>query len=413
VTWDASASQTYYLLVQGANSFESGNFELFLGTRNDVCNTAMGPIAVGGNPVLGSTEFATVDEGHIDCFLSESIDGPGIWYTVIGADSLLKFSTCSLQKSFFTRVSVYSGPCQSLNCVAGNDRGAECGDASSVMWFASLGKTYSVLVHGAVWGNFALKVVEVENSCDSAQHIFLSGASETAFSPRTVSEAYIDTCSGEVASNQVGAWYSIAGNGGQMRFDGCKRGDRVNQTTSLSVYTDICTSLTCVANSDNACAVVVDTDFGEEYTVYVQASSTDATVPLELNVYASNDHCSTAFGPLERGSVVRGSNIDATNDVVELCGNMTSRGAGVWYSLIGAGETLTVFTCSDFTDFDTQMTLFEGDDCDHLQCVASQDDNCDTATWMEHLFTKERLYYVLVSGKPGEQSTGNFELRVQ
>jgi hypothetical protein len=415
VTWSALASRSYYVLVQGAAAFETGNFHLQFGVENDSCNTALGSIIVGGSPVRGTTLFATVDEGALGCFSSSlSNDGPGIWYTVTGIDSYLKASTCSTLTTFDTRISIYEGRCEALNCIAGNDDDDECGDASSVIWYAAEGEVYYILVHGAEQGDFALEVTVVENnSCLTSQPIFIQGDSNTVFGRRSVSEAFLDDCSGEVATNQIGAWFSVSGTGGPIRLDGCELGTLSD--SSLSVYSEDCESLACVADSGSGCSVVVDTTFGQNYSVYLETRSDESTLPLELDVYASNDNCSSAFGPLKHGDVIRGSTVDATVDTVSLCGDVMSRGAGVWYTLIGTGETLTAFTCSEFTNFDTQMTLYRdtGEGCGNLECVASRDDNCGTSTWIEHEFTKGNRYYILVSGKPGPKSVGNFELHFQ
>ncbi|KAL3923181.1 MAG: hypothetical protein SGILL_001802 [Bacillariaceae sp.] len=418
LTWDASSFEQYYVLVIGSDPYEIGNFELSFGIQNDICETAIGQINPGGNSILGSTVLATVDDGHGDlgCFPPAlPVVGPGVWYTVRGTSSLLKATTCSYLTNFDTQISVYEGDCGNLICIAGNDNDEECddSDSSSAIWFGEQAVTYFVLVHGADTGRFALKVTEIQNdSCSEAYEIFRPGASETVLSERFTSQTFIEPCSGDVSTNQIGAWYSIAGTGEVILLDACGSAGVQSQGTRLSVYSDGCTSLNCEADVEDDCNLVVETNFGEDYTVYLETISTDLGFPLELDVYANNDRCNSAFGPLKQGDIVRGSTADASLDTVPLCG-LSARGPGVWYTLIGTGETATIFTCSEFTDFDTQITLFTGGDCGSLECVASRDDNCGTATWMTHPFQDGNLYYVLVSGKPGPSNTGNYELHVQ
>jgi hypothetical protein len=412
ITWNASSSEVYYLLVQGAGSTEFGNFELTLGIENDICDSSIGPVAIG-IPVSGSTRLANIDKGDLSCFESGvSVQGPGVWYSVSGTNSLLKATTCSSETNYDSKISVFEGAeCSSLRCIAGNDNDEECGSESSVTWFASQEEIYHILVHGYEPGDFVLQLSEAESdSCATAFPIPLIEESNQVVGGTSLSQGYVERCTGEVSTNQPGTWFTFRGTGGLVQLDGCASGSYFSQVSSLSVYGDSCSSLSCEKNAADGCSAVVDTTYGEDYSIYVRTDISNVDSLAGFNVFASNNRCDSAFGPISRGDVVLGSTIGATGDDYEICGEILSRGSGVWYSFVGTGEEITFFTCSKFTDFDTQLTLYRGDDCGNLECLSSRDDNCGTATWMTHPSSKGNRYYLLVSGKPGR--TGKFVLQV-
>ena len=113
---------------------------------NDDCANA---ISVGTTSVTpGSTEGATLDAAGT-CVTGN--DTPGVWYSVVGNNTELTAATCGAFFGYDTKVSVYSGSCDSLACVTGNDDncvGGASGLLSSATWCAQSGVTYFVLVHG-------------------------------------------------------------------------------------------------------------------------------------------------------------------------------------------------------------------------------------------------------------------------
>ncbi|KAL3933840.1 MAG: hypothetical protein SGARI_003613 [Bacillariaceae sp.] len=270
LTWDASSTQDYYVLVQGSSPDAIGNFKLIFGIEHDTCETAIGNINPGGSPVLGSTLLATTDDGNLGCFPPAlSVEGPGVWYTVRGTASLLRASTCSLMTDFDTRISIYEGNCENLVCITGNDNDEACDNelSSSTIWYGAEGVTYYVLVHGAETGIFALSVGEVENNaCSSALEVFRPGASETVRSERVKTQTFIEPCSGDVSTNEIGAWYKIAGTGKLVSLDACGSAGVTAQGTKLSVYSEGCSNLSCDADVENGCSLVVNTNYGEDYS---------------------------------------------------------------------------------------------------------------------------------------------------
>ncbi len=92
------------------------------------------------------------------------------------------------------------------------------------------------------------------------------------------------------------------------------------------------------------------------------------------------------------------------------CDTTISAG-GVWYTVIGNGNTFTASTCDGATDYDTKISVF-CEDCADLTCVIGNDDggSGDPAFCSELSFCTQNgaEYSILVHGFGA--ATGNFEL---
>jgi hypothetical protein len=143
-----------------------------------------------------------------------------------------------------------------------------------------------------------------------------------------------------------------------------------------------------------------------------QELQSEAMVPAPLE----NDDCVNAI-QVDVPSVTFGTTTDATYDpdadAVGICGP-TYTTPGVWYSVIGTGNTMTAETCGDFYGYDTKVTVYCGS-CGELKCVDGNDDNCpsgaspllSSVSWCSQ---ESAEYLILVHGFGGQ--TGDFELNV-
>lgn len=94
------------------------------------------------------------------------------------------------------------------------------------------------------------------------------------------------------------------------------------------------------------------------------------------------------------------------------CGvNLIEDQKGVWYKFTGTGQQVTVSTCSNFTDFDTKLSVFSGS-CDGLSCVAGNDDasGCGLKSEVDFVSTPGATYYIFLAGYNG--ATGNAEVSI-
>lgn len=165
------------LLAQGDTIIKlpqgTSNQHLGVATADD-CGDAIG---VGANSsTLGLTTGATVD-GVDDC--GTAISAPGVWYTVTGTGNTLTASTCSASTDYDTKISVFCGDCDGLNCIGGNDDGVGCDDfQSEFSWCSQAGATYYILVHGFDdnTGTFELNMSDDGIACDDFVTCLASGA---------------------------------------------------------------------------------------------------------------------------------------------------------------------------------------------------------------------------------------------
>jgi hypothetical protein len=132
--------------------------------QNDVCSDAI-TIAAGGT-MSGTTTAATFD--NVGTCGSISNTAPGVWYTIVGDGSAFFIaSMCNRFTDFDTKISVFTGGCDDLVCVGGNDdigRFRGCSSDTSELEFQNTeGTVYSILVHGfeSETGSFDLTLTSI------------------------------------------------------------------------------------------------------------------------------------------------------------------------------------------------------------------------------------------------------------
>ena len=125
---------------------------------------------------------------------------------------------------------------------------------------------------------------------------------------------------------------------------------------------------------------------------------------------AENDLCENAI-PVGVPSVTPGSTDLATVDSgFPSCGTAGTPSAnGVWYSVIGTGNTMTADLCNGATTYDSRLTVYCMG-CDDAKCVDGNDDSCglqSSVTWCSQNGVE---YLILVHGY--SSNTGSFELTI-
>jgi hypothetical protein len=169
IQWCSQPGTVYLLRVSGFGT-SMGNFQFTLdclpnATTNDLCTGAL-PISCNTS-VLGSTRCAGVDTGLPFCGTTGGTAG-GVWYTFTGNGAFVELNTCSALTNYDTKIHVFSGSCNNLTCVAGNDdyfstteTCAFSGLNSIVQFCSQPGVQYYVLVHGfsTAVGEFELNMV--------------------------------------------------------------------------------------------------------------------------------------------------------------------------------------------------------------------------------------------------------------
>jgi hypothetical protein len=226
---------------------------------------------------------------------------------------------------------------------------------------------------------------------------------------------------GEQNANVV--WYSVFGTGNPFEISTCSEKTdfptQITKTSDCELSSLYCTfSLIdeeCTVNTNGA-SLFFHTEPNQNYGISVGGRSSGDMGSFELKVteyiLPENAFCDDPkfIQANQGGSVsVSGSTVNAYGDK-PTCGADGSD--SVWYAVTGNGKTFTVSTCSEKTDFPTQITKLSW--CDSsLGCEFSQVDNMCTVntngaslTWDT---TVNEIYRFSVGGRE-DGVVGNFEL---
>lgn len=137
--------------------------------------------------------------------------------------------------------------------------------------------------------------------------------------------------------------------------------------------------------------------------VYNPPSNSNAVLP------PGNDACTSAI-PATVPSMVSGTTVDADVDAPPFCGT-ASTSPGVWYSLVGTGNMITIDLCGAI--FDSKLSIYDGT-CGALNCIIGEDDdfaicggNDPSVDFMSSLGT---TYYIHVHGFGG--TNGPFDMTI-
>lgn len=370
----AEAGISYYILVQGYND-ETGSFDLAIsctGVTPDQCQGAL-PIACG-EVAQGSTVDATEDSAP---FCGTGISAAGVWYSFTGNGGQMTLSTCP-DEAYDTKLNVYSGPCDALVCVAGNDD-ANPGVLCSTVTFASVdGSEYHVLVqgYGGEVGPFSLSLNCPDCGAPTNVQVFAldQSASVTWTTPNPSSAFVVEY---GPAGFTPGSGTTITGatgiTGPPVTINGLTPG------TAYDVYV----TEDCPGGSSPAAG-----PFG----------FTTMTEPP-----AANALCSGAL-PIACGGSMNGNTQQGLLTSGPTCGSADITSTGLWYTFSGNGDDVTLSTCGG-SGYDTKISVFIGG-CSALACVAGNDDgpNCPGNTSSLVLQTIAGAeYLVLVHGYGNEQ----------
>ena len=125
---------------------------------------------------------------------------------------------------------------------------------------------------------------------------------------------------------------------------------------------------------------------------------------------AINDLCDSATFIGCGDFVLDSTTIASAFDVPSLCG-VTNSSSGLWYQIVGSGDSTIISTDDAATDFNTQIQIFKGS-CDNLICVGG-DDNSGTGSTSTFSFNTvaDTVYYIYVGG--AGMASGTFKLSIE
>ncbi len=227
-TSDASTDYLVYVYGWGTADNNAGPFELAITCQappppvtNDLCADALDIEC--GDSVFGTTVGATQDdEPDTLCGVFNNGTSPGVWYSFTGTGDIVTVSLCG--SDFDTLLQVFSGNCNGLVCVAGNDDNfAACGAGNnSELTFESDASTeylFYINGFGAATGNYNIEITcvsppppPVNDNCDLAATPALVNADDqcTLLNPGTLAGATTsDQANGCVGTANDDVWYTF------------------------------------------------------------------------------------------------------------------------------------------------------------------------------------------------------------
>ena len=149
------------VVTVAGTGISAGNFEV--PPANDLCANAIALTC--GQAVTGSTLYSSAT-GDPTATCTETIDGGGVFYSIVGTGYNITLSTCSSTTNFDTELFLFTGTCGNYTCVRGNDDATCAAHAgSSAITFASAaGVRYLVFVSGFAndQGRFVLNTTCVQ-----------------------------------------------------------------------------------------------------------------------------------------------------------------------------------------------------------------------------------------------------------
>lgn len=400
--------------------------------ENDICSNAI-EVTPDGQLITGKTAGATYEVFNDPCGVFST--SPGVWYTVLGTGDVMRANTCDSITNFDTFISVYSGDCRSLECVATDDDG--CGSVSSLItWVSEPTVTYYIHVQGynaQIKDDFGLTLSSFQpatnDRCDGAIAMSvgrtLNGSMEFATGDNESHDCFFEY-------KQPSLWYYIDGTGTALKVSTCSPNSTF--TGGIQVFKGtVCSNLVCGDvpygygfTMDNECAYpAVSTQFlaekGVRYYILLIASdvTSGANATFELSAtefeVVANDVCETASPITDFSGVpVAGSTNKALVDQSS-CED-SSFSPGVWYRITGTGRPLVASTCSSILNFDSQLNVFSGG-CEALECIAFSGGYgaCDQSFFGDARVVFNTVegveYYILVTGS-FQSAIGDFELTI-
>jgi hypothetical protein len=389
----------------GSGGFNTG---AFFELSNQACTNAV-PL----EGILGmyndSTKNATWNDNQDICSDAMSV-GYGAWYSFQVEESILIEASTCVDTNFDTQITIASGNCNGLQCVTFNDEA--CGAQSRATWYAEAGTTYYILVHGfrEAQGDFVLTMKPAENNdqCDDAKGPITVGS---IMSGTTTGASNDDApmCS-DVDRTKPGVWYTLDNEEGWLRAEVINRG--FNFQGQVSVYSGTgCSELSCEVGSKSG-SVSWKAESAQTYYVFVNGLSDEGgDFDLHVSWDRQQDTCDDAI-PFFVSDVGFGSTSQARPNSVQSCGTTGFHTApGLWFSVPGNGKDLAASTCSEGSELDTQISVFQGG-CDALECIAGTGQGlpCDddgAVTWASEV---GKEYIIFISGRGSR--VGDFWLTV-
>ncbi|MCD4720182.1 MAG: hypothetical protein K8S13_10045, partial [Desulfobacula sp.] len=261
------------------------------------------------------------------------------------------------------------------------------------------------------------------DDCDKAQNISITSIdTEKKKIYGTTKNATHDVYQACSSGKRLSVWYRFTAPAeGFIALDLC--GSSALQDPALSVFDNCWGGLENGCNTGcngNPCTEpcllgndLVKVEQGQDYYIMVSSKNgvPGSNFTLNYQFLPINNECAEAFF-VGTPSETPGQTWLATIDSISPCQGVIATAPGVWYKVVGNGNTLTASTCDAMTDYDTQISVYCSG-CPTLTCVGANDDDTScgggksSVTWCAE---SGMVYYIFVHGF--QSQTGNFKLKI-
>ena len=262
------------------------------------------------------------------------------------------------------------------------------------------------------------KVLPAGANCNEPVEIAVAEGASTSVLGTTVNAWHKANC-GE-ANKAV--WYSVVGTGNVFKATTCSEATefptQVSVTENCSPSSSYCSSevqdLECPGN---AAAMEWVTEAGVTYQIAVGGRSAEAEGNFELTltekVLPGGAYCDN---PVQL-SAPQGSTVSVTGSTVNAINSATCgiSNTAVFYSVTGTGNTFKATTCSEATNFATQVSVTENCSPSSWYCSSEvQDLDCPSNTQAASVswLSEAGVTYQIAVGGRAQDSQGSFELHV-
>ncbi|NNK59151.1 MAG: T9SS type A sorting domain-containing protein, partial [Flavobacteriaceae bacterium] len=409
-------STTYYVNVTAynGNGDSSGCAESSFTTVADPCTLAT-PIGCNST-VFGNTVGASTAD--LDFCGTSLTSAGGVWYEFIGTGDDVAVTTCSPNTNYDTKLGVFTGDCDSLVCVGGDDDDFDCEHSirHSLVEFSSVaGQVYKIYVTGfsTFEGDFELTLTCTTPPvppCENAEQVFC-GSVVNGSTDGVDGVDFDSTC----FMSDFGRWYKFVGDGQTWNISATTSNYDIEMSITSGECPDNLTNIACVdsAFSSGTESTSVPTVDGTTYFIYIahwsSSSSTTGSYTLSITCEETPSPPCDSAEAVSCGSVVNGSTDGV--DGVDFDSTCTMSDYGRWYKFEGDGGSYDISATT--SGYDIEMSISSGD-CPNLTNVACRDTAFSSGTESYTLnSTAGTTYYIYIAHWSSSSSTtGSYTLEI-
>jgi len=426
VTPTLVAGNTYYIHIEGWGATDIGAGTLTINApapppppaSGDVCTDAITAVN-GGNPF---DTTGLTDSGFHDGSCVSRNGFTDIWFTYTAtASGEYTIDTCGADIDTVLRV--LEGPdCSTLTCLVGNDDACQTSTgtnfASSVNATLTAGNTYSIHIEG--WGTSDIGAgtltITPPPTGDTCAEALPAAAGGNPFDTTGLIDSGFHDGSCVSRDGFTDIWFT---------FDATKNGVHTIDTCGADIDTVLrvlegpdCSTLTCLAGNDDACATSTGTNFassvdltltaGNSYYIHIEGwgASDIGAGTLTITEPTGGDLCIAPLA-LEMGAAQPFDTSGFTDSGV--ANSCTFNGLGqspdIWYSFVQTSAYgATISTCG--SSLDTTLEAYKGTDCSALVSVACNDDTCGLQSEISIGGSPGDVFLIRLGGFNGSTGTG-------